>query len=124
MRRLFPNGEHYLPSSLCLVNSKLFLTNLAVNGGLIEIDLESGKHSKMLHSSALSIPHGLAAVNSKPTFQTSRVVRSNIFKSLLAPESQMFKCKLEMGIPLESMAWQTWLHLENHVPLLQRETLC
>lgn len=65
LRRLpFPNGEHYVPGSLCLVNSKLFLTNLAVNGGLIELDLETAQHSKMLHNSPLSTPHGLAAVGS------------------------------------------------------------
>ena len=34
LRLPFPNGEHYIPGSLCLVNSKLFITNLAVNGGL------------------------------------------------------------------------------------------
>ena len=65
LRRLpFPNGEHYVPGSLCLVNSKLFLTNLAVNGGLIELDLETAQHSKMLHNSPLSTAHGLAAVGS------------------------------------------------------------
>ena len=65
LRRLpFPNGEHCVPCSLCLVNSKLFLMNLAVNGGLIELDLETVQHSKMLHSSPLSSPHGLAAVGS------------------------------------------------------------
>lgn len=37
---------------------------MAVNGGLIELDLETAQHSKMLHNSPLSTPHGLAAVGS------------------------------------------------------------
>ena len=65
LRRLpFPDGEHYVTDSLSLVNSKLFLTNLAVNGGLLELDLETGQYSRMLPSSALSTLHGLAAVDS------------------------------------------------------------
>lgn len=113
LRRLpFPNGEHYGPGSHCLVNSKLFLTNLAVNGGLIELDLETAQHSKMFTFSPLSTPHN----------QTSRVDRSSIFSSPLAPESQALKCTLETEILFENMAWQTWLHLVNRVRLLQKET--
>ena len=85
LRRLsFPNVEHYLPGSLCLVNSKLFLTNLAVNGGLIKIDLEYGQHSKLLHSSAFSIPHGVAAVNSTIYFSD---VKSRQIKFFILPVS-------------------------------------
>lgn len=52
----FPNGEHFVLSSLCLVHPKLFLTNLAINGGLSEIDLVTGQHSKMFHSGTFSTP--------------------------------------------------------------------
>lgn len=39
-RLLFLNGEYYVFGSFCLVNLKLFLMNLVVNGGLIELDFE------------------------------------------------------------------------------------
>ena len=68
----FPNGEHYVPGSL-------FKTNLLVNGGLIELDLETVQHFKMLHNSPLSTPHGLWLWALQSTFQTSRVDRSSIF---------------------------------------------
>ena len=91
MRRLpFPNREHYVPGSLCLVNSKLFLTNLAVNGCLIDLDLETVQHSKMLHNSPISTPHGHGLYDL--LFQTSRVARSSIFTSPLAAESQTLNC--------------------------------
>ena len=80
LRRLpFPDGEHYVPGSLCLVNSKLFLTNLAVNGGLLDLDLETGQYSRMLHSSALSTPHGLAAVGSTIYFSDSKSRQNKYF---------------------------------------------
>jgi len=85
LRRLpFPHGEHYVPGSLCLVNSKLFLTNLAVNGGLVELDLETAQHSKMLHNSPLSTPHGLAAVGSTIYFSD---IKSRQIKCFLLPVS-------------------------------------
>ena len=83
LRRLpIPNGEHYVPGSLCLVNSKLFLTNVAVNGGLIELDLETGQHSKMLHNSPLSTPLGLAAVGSTIYFSD---IKSRQIKYFVLP---------------------------------------
>ena len=64
------------------MNSKLFLTNLAVNGGLVELDLGTAQHFKMLHNSPLSTPHGLAAVGSTIYFSD---IKSRQIKCFILP---------------------------------------
>ena len=55
---------------------------MAVDGGLIELDLETGQYSKMLHNSPLSTPHGLAAVGSTIYFSD---IKSRQIKYFLLP---------------------------------------
>ena len=54
------------------MESKLFVTNLAVGGGLCVLDLETELQSKMLPRTDASTPHGLAAVDSTIFFSDTK----------------------------------------------------